>query len=259
MKKSRSRGRHWRPPDWLLKNALVLNPEPAWFKSRKAQEAETKTAETIAQLPGFAELKKKIEDRAFALMKDPDLVRRFEEVTDRWLVGDFPTRRTMLWAYASASSDDPINLLVGGKFGIGKSTIAVRTSQLLPDDMVWSLGGLTPTALVHERGEFDEAKATHVIDLHGKIMLMLDTPDPETLSRLKPLMSHDKEDISFKFTDRDKEGRFRTTTTTLSGQPVFIFATAKIQFEGKYSRWSMRTWRFGGCSSDSYLSIGSMS
>jgi len=189
-------------------------------------------------LPGIAEFDKTVNERVTSLHKDPELVKRFDETTDRWLVGDYPARHLMLWAYASAFGDDPLNVNVSGKYGIGKSTVVVRTSNLLPEDVVWSLGGLTPTALVHEYGEFDEAKAEHLISLRGKVIIFLDTPDPETLARLKPIYSHDKQEIAFKFTDRDREGRFRTITAKLDGQPVFIHATAKTEYAGEYgSRW----------------------
>jgi hypothetical protein len=258
-------------PDWWYKEALELTERSGgiildeWgFFTTKEEElrklrrdrrlqnrrqnqklrqpfVETRRAELTTvkpPLPGIAEFKKTVDERVSNLLKDPELVKRFDETTDRWLVGDYPARHLMLWAYASAFGDDPLNVNVSGKYGIGKSTIVVRTSSLLPEDMLWSLGGLTPTALVHEYGEFDEAKAEHVISLRGKVIVFLDTPDPETLARLKPIYSHDKQEIVFKFTDRDKEGRFRTTTAKLVDHPVFIHATAKAEFAGEYaSRW----------------------
>ena len=55
------------------------------------------------------------------------------------------------------------------------------------------------------------------VDLHGKILVFLDAPHPETFARLLPVLSHDKEEISYKFTDKTSQGQLRTSHVKIYG------------------------------------------
>ena len=126
------------------------------------------------------------------------------------------------------------------------------------------LGGLSPTALAHDYGilvdEDDKPlqprldrlndelrqekdrnekrrireevlalwkRAKYVIDLEDKILIFLEDPRADTWARLRPILSHDVEEVTYKFTDRVSRGApMRTVTTSLRGWPVAIYFRA---------------------------------
>jgi len=62
-----------------------------------------------------------------------------------------------------------------------------------------------------------------LIDLENKVIIFVDNPDPRTWARLRPLMSHDLWETTYKFTDRPhKGGPLKQVTAILRGWPVFI-------------------------------------
>ena len=173
----------------------------------------------------------------------------------------------------SANSDDPLNLFVRGPSSIGKTNAVVRTIvPYFPKSNVWLLGGLSPTALVHDYGtlidtrtglEIDPEKkptkenfttvegkkktfnkeacnealkewretlrnSAYLINLRKKIMVFLEAPHPETFARLRPILSHDVPEISYKFTDKKLNG-LRTVHAILRGFPATIFCTTEVK------------------------------
>jgi hypothetical protein len=76
-----------------------------------------------------------------------------------------------------------------------------------------------------ERVEELENKAVKIIDLQNKVLLFMDTPPENLFSALMPLMSHDKEETTYEFTDTDRG--IKTRTNVLRGFPSFIFTQAK--------------------------------
>jgi DNA-binding PadR family transcriptional regulator len=186
---------------------------------------------------------------------------------------DRPLRELVLKVGASAYSDNPLNLFPEGPPSIGKTTSVINIIvPYFPKTDVWLLGGLSPTALVHEYGTlidsrsgdpidvdkkpekenfivphktpdepaFDKegyAKAkkewretmrnsAYFVDLSRKIMVFLEAPHLETYARLRPILSHDVEEISFKFTDKSETG-LRTIHTILRGWPATIFLSVE--------------------------------
>ncbi len=146
---------------------------------------------------------------------------------------------------------DPLNLALLGPKSVGKTYTAIMALSLLPEEDVWWLGGMSPTALVHERGRLEDSSGQPVdpallrelrrrskeayyevvaglrtvVDLDGKVLLFLEPPHLETFNRLKPLLSHDRREIVWKFADRPRGGSLRTQTVVLRGWPVAIFCS----------------------------------
>jgi len=178
-------------------------------------------------------------EEAEELARDPRLLEKFVEVTNRWIVRDEVIRRLCLRAYASAYTDDPINLALLGRDSIGKSYNAIIVSKLLPERDVWFLGGLSPTALANDYGNWDKC---YRIDLNHKILLFLEPPVKETIERLKPILSHDRSEITFKVTQKTKKGQLRTVTTQVRGWPVVVICAAKTGYVSEFStRWLTAT------------------
>ena len=175
----------------------------------------------------------------------------------------------------SKDTDDPRNIFMKGKSGIGKTWVTTNTLKPFNKKDLWYLGGLSPTALYHDYGELvDEAdepidildkpnkeqikidlqfehpekeisKAVvwkeyreqmkkwrekiktsyYRVDMHGKLLIFLDAPHPETFARLLPILSHDKEEISYRTTTKTGRGQLRTEHVKVCGWPACIFCT----------------------------------
>jgi len=65
----------------------------------------------------------------------------------------------------------------------------------------------------------------YVVDMNGKLLVFLDAPNVKTFSALRPILSHDEPEISYRFADKDKSGSHRTTHVVIRGWPATIFCT----------------------------------
>jgi hypothetical protein len=86
------------------------------------------------------------------------------------------------------------------------------------------------------------AKAAYLVDLENKILLFLDRPNPETLQRLYPILSHDVWEASYRYTDRKSKGPLRTVHVILRGWPVAVFI--RTRGEGEGDAWQQTVSRF---------------
>jgi hypothetical protein len=69
-----------------------------------------------------------------------------------------------------------------------------------------------------------------LIDLSNKILVFLEAPDFYTFQALRPILSHDKEEITFKFVDRTGRGQLKTMTVVLKGWPATVFLTTNTKY-----------------------------
>lgn len=150
----------------------------------------------------------------------------------------------------------------------------MQTLAYFPENDVWSLGGLSPKALIHEHGillnkygepldledkpikprkkdyaseeEYEEAFKEYreelkafaeeirnsytLIDLRGKILVFLEAPDFETFRMLLPILSHDKEELEYRFVDKSVKGPLRTVRVKIRGWPATIFCTTDRKY-----------------------------
>jgi len=74
------------------------------------------------------------------------------------------------------------------------------------------------------------AKSYTLINMNGKIVVFLESPDPETFRILYPILSHDKKRIEYKFTDRTVRDQLRTVKVVIEGWPACIFLTADRKY-----------------------------
>jgi Primase C terminal 1 (PriCT-1) len=173
----------------------------------------------FAQIESYVSIE--AQEMAESILKEGDILKKFIEDTNQMIVRDERVRRNLFRVFASSFTDDPINFGLPGPPSIGKSFLAISLSKFLPQDQVLILGGLSPTALIHEQGEqVDEF--TYKVDLAGKVIIFTEPPGQETLENLLPILSHDAKEIHFKFADRSQDGRLATMTATISGWPAVI-------------------------------------
>ena len=159
-------------------------------KPEPKPKIETQTQEDI-----------ELEEKALKLLKEPNLLDKFLEYQNKWLVMDETTRKIELLTCVSAYGDYPLNLALQQVFSAGKTTTIVQTAKFFQD--VWYLGGLSPKALIHQQGEYEEESKAYIINLEKKILIFMDEPAFETLQMLKPLLSHDKRRIEYRFVDKE--------------------------------------------------------
>ena len=176
--------------------------------------------------------------------------------------------RQILYTGFSAFTDDPINLAIMAPTSEGKTYPIMETFQYFPNDTVWNIGKMSKMVLVRQKGilvdsntgqpieprvlqlkqqisnEEDKNKvvelkeqlsklrsdATHLIDLRGKILVFLEPPQPDLMDLIKPILSHDKEEITFDYVNTDRptssEGS-RVQKVIVRGWPACIFCSAK--------------------------------
>ena len=210
--------------------------------------------------------------KIYQLKTTPNLLDVYMIHLDKTVKKDQATKRMVFLTALSAYSQDPQNLFLKGPSSIGKTYNVTQTLRYFPQHVVWMLGGLSPTALVHDfgtlidpetkkeidpiedrpkkedysddNGKFDKnaydsaqkrwrdrlRSAYYLVNLEGKILVFLEAPHIETLMRLRPVLSHDAPQISYKFTDKPGGGALRTMHVVLKGWPACIFCTTETKY-----------------------------
>jgi hypothetical protein len=204
--------------------ALVLHIK---LLAAKDQEKEDISPQQEPEIP------QEQKDQALTLLKDPDILTKFLQHQDGYLVSDRNIRKLILFICCSAYGDYPLNLSLQQVFSAGKTTTATQTAKYFPN--VWFLGSLSPKALIHQKSDFNEEKDGFIINLQKKILVFLDEPQLETLAMLKPLLSHDQFESEFRFVNKQSG---ETIKVVLRGFPAVIFCTTKSKYIMEFSsRW----------------------
>jgi hypothetical protein len=74
-----------------------------------------------------------------------------------------------------------------------------------------------------------------LIDLSGIILLFLEKPDRDLFNLIKPILSHDKEEIEFPYVEKTQNQGIFTKKIVVRGWPACIFCSAKD--ESDWSGW----------------------
>ena len=192
------------------------------------------------------------------LAVDPQLYRKFMVHLSRTVKRDVVAKNMVFLTGLSAYMPEPINLFLRGESSIGKSYNVVQVLKYFPQDDAWLLGGLSPTALIHQHGVLvdksgevilpsekpeKDASATekeawrqrlkdsrYLIILRGKILVFLEAPHLETFYMLRPILSHDNFEISYRFTDKSSKGQLRTQHVVIQGWPATIFCSTQEKY-----------------------------
>lgn len=219
------------------------------------------------------DLRKVLTDRFKEVAYGKNILDRFiRHLSEKKVKKDDTTKRIMFLTDLSAFTDDPLNTFLKGISSIGKTYVAMSCVSYFPEDRVMLLGGLSPTAMVHDFGDlvdgttgeiydpidskpdkndhrdsegkldraaFKEAsrefrdklkRSYYRVDLMGKILVFLEPPHPDTYTKLRPILSHDAWEISYKFTDRPGGGCLRTMHVKIRGWPATIFCTTEEKY-----------------------------
>ena len=129
------------------------------------------------------------------------------------------------------SEDSQFNISFNAPSSTGKSYIPTEIARLFPEEDVLELAYCSPTAFFHDAGEYDKERQGYLVDLSRKIVIFLDQPHNALLAHLRPLLSHDKKEITIKITDKGEKHGLRTKNILLRGYPSVIFCTAGLQID----------------------------
>src|SRR3989338_7998327 len=138
---------------------------------------------------------------------------------------------TFLCELSAYTEGSQFNISFNAPSSTGKSYIPTEIARLFPEEDVVEIGYCSPTAFFHDVGEYDKENNRHLVDLSRKILIFLDQPHTQLLERLRPLLSHDKKEISLKITDKNQKAGLRTKNVLLRGYPAVIFCTAGLRID----------------------------
>jgi hypothetical protein len=134
----------------------------------------------------------------------------------------------MLSAY---TGDCQLNVSFNAPSSTGKTYIPTQVAQYFPDADVREFGGASPTAFFHDNASYDKARNCHVVDLERKILVFLEQPNPKLQENLRPVLSHDKKEISYKITDKNQKGSNRAKNIVIRGYAATIFCSAGMRLD----------------------------
>jgi len=192
------------------------------------------------------------------LAVDPRIYSKFLRHLSRTVRRDTTAKNMVFLTALSAYTPEPINLFLRGESSIGKSYNVVQALKYFPKEDAWLLGGLSPTALIHQHGllvdkngdliipfhkpdkdaseEDKEAwiqkmrESRYLVELSGKILVFLEAPHFETFNMLRPILSHDAYEISYRFTDKTGKGQLQTQHVVIQGWPATIFCSTQEKY-----------------------------
>lgn len=142
---------------------------------------------------------------------------------------------TFLCQLSAYSGTAQFNISFNAPSSTGKSYIPLEIQSLFPQTDVISIGYCSPTAFFHDVGKYDKDTGVTVVNLQRKILIFLDQPHALLLQHLRPILSHDKFEISIKITDRSKSAGLRTKNLIIRGYPSVIFCTAGLKIDEQES------------------------
>lgn len=134
----------------------------------------------------------------------------------------------MLSAY---TKDSQFNLSFNAPSSSGKTFIPVEVAQLFPTEDVVEVGYCSPTSFFHDKAVYSKETNELTIDFQNKILIFLDQPHTLLLQHLRPLLSHDKNEIRVKITDKSQKAGLRTKVVVLRNFPAVVFCSAGLRID----------------------------
>ena len=167
--------------------------------------------------------------------------------------------------YTAFSADlEPLNLGINAPTSEGKTYPIIESLKYFPKGSVIFIGKMSTMALVREQGILvdensnpiqsevdglryeikhckDEEerndlkhklfnlllKSKKLIVLTGKILVFLETPDSKLWELIKPILSHDKDEMDFSYVNRTEKTGIQTVKVVVRGFPACIYCSAK--------------------------------
>lgn len=149
------------------------------------------------------------------------------------VVRQVPMLVALLLVFVSRLCRNPLNVSSGGLPGVGKSFLVCRVCRLFRGSAFVS-AYFSKTSLVHDT-DWAEVRddGSYVIDLRGKVIVLLEAAaSRKFLELMKPIRSHDMDEVSFYITQSTK-GEHRTKKVVLKGWPVFVDLSVNPSCDGE--------------------------
>lgn len=145
---------------------------------------------------------------------------RLVEHAGRKVKNDDEMLQLTFLVFATSFLKTPVNLFIRGPSSIGKTYVTVNTAKYFPNTII--LMGMSPKTIVHEYSSFSKEEGAYIVELWNKIIIFLEEPSMPVYEVLRPLMSHDKEEVEYKWVEQ-KKNKQRTMRSIIRGWPVFVF------------------------------------
>ncbi|MHC4467697.1 MAG: hypothetical protein ACYSYW_14275, partial [Planctomycetota bacterium] len=138
---------------------------------------------------------------------------------------------TFLCQLTAYTDHSQFNISFNAPSSTGKSYIPTEIARLFPKEDVIEIGYCSPTAFFHDVGKYSERTGGYIVDLSRKVLIFLDQPHTLLLQHLRPVLSHDKKEISIKIADKTQKHGLKTKNIILRGFPAVIFCTAGLKID----------------------------
>ena len=102
--------------------------------------------------------------------------------------------------------------------GAGKSYLTREVCSYFPPCIVREVAGASPTSFFHDHGEWSSEEHVQRVNLERVILLFLDQPHYKLIEKLRPLVSHDRENYSIR--SQTKQRAARTEPRTSSSEAI---------------------------------------
>ncbi|HEX9678001.1 hypothetical protein, partial [Nitrososphaera sp.] len=127
------------------------------------------------------------------------------------------------------SENDQLNIAFVAESSSGKSYLPLELATFFPDKELVILGGASPQAFFHDASGWNAERKVFIVDLESKILILQDMPHFQLLEKLRPLLSHERKELTYKIADRSQKSGLRTKTIIVRGFPSVIFCTARLK------------------------------
>jgi hypothetical protein len=110
----------------------------------------------------------------------PVLIEKILRAVESYVKNDEAIVAVVTYVYLSRWTHEPLNLFLKGESTIGKTYITKNTIRILGEDKdVWYLGGLSPTALVHDYGVLKDESGLEidVLEMPSKRKIRMENPN----------------------------------------------------------------------------------
>lgn len=162
-------------------------------------------------------------------------IEELNEVLGQSVKFDNENKLITFFAQLSAfTEEDQFNVSFNAPSSTGKSYIPLEIASLFPKEDLMELGYCSPQSFFHDAEENKET-GEFVKDLSRKIIIFIDQPNPELLSRLRPILSHDRKETVTKITDKKEKKGMRTKTIKIIGFPSVIHCSAGLRIDEQES------------------------
>ena len=155
----------------------------------------------------------------------PDIIEILGTTIKKDDLNKVTTFLTMLLAY---TEDSQMNIGFQAPSSTGKSFIAMEIARYFPEQDVIELAGCTPNALLYDASNYNKEEDYYLVNLERKIIVFMEQPGTDLLSKIRPLLSHDKKELRFESTDPNK---MRKRTAIIRGFSSIVFCTAGLRID----------------------------